>query len=78
MKNFEDLAIKDKDGKFVNVNAEAVKSKGFDHFIANVKDLVKRGEFTYRDNGKNVTPTDAQIRAMYTKLTGVPVEKEAK
>ena len=77
MKNFEDLLIK-KDDKFVNVNVEAVKRKGPDYFLANVKDMVSRGEFTTKENGKTVTPTDAQIRAMYTKLTGIPVEKEAK
>lgn len=76
MKKLEDLLIKNDDGKFVNVNAEAVNRKGPDHFMANVKDLVKRGEFTYMENGKTVTPSDSEIRAMYEKITGISVVKE--
>lgn len=61
-------------------NVEQVKKKGLEYFITNIKDLIKRGSYTYKENGKTVSPTDAQIKAKFYEITGFDpkVEKEAK
>jgi len=64
--------------KFENVqfNKDMVKKRGFDHFRANIHDLVKRGKIGERIEGKIVGPTEAAIRAKYTELTGLEVKPE--
>lgn len=68
MKRFEDE-------KF---NVEQVKAKGLDYFMTNIKDLIKRGAYGYKENGKVITPSDKEIKDTYYKLTGFDrKEKEA-
>jgi hypothetical protein len=71
MKKFEDEVF----------NVEQVKKKGPDYFLANIKDLIKRGKYTSMENGKSVHPSDKEILDRFYALTGFDkpkAEKEAK
>jgi hypothetical protein len=66
MKRFEEI----------DFNVEQVKKKDFEYFRSNVKDMVARGVIGYKENGKVVAPTEAQIKARFEELTGTKVTKE--
>jgi len=59
-------------------NIEAVKSKGYEYFRANVLDLCGRGVYGKKVDGKVVKPTEAEIKAKYEELTGLVVTKQVK
>jgi hypothetical protein len=56
-------------------NVQVAKERGYDYFEANVLDMIARGVIGYKENGKAVVPTKAQIKAKYEQLTGFKVTK---
>jgi hypothetical protein len=68
MKKLEDIAV----------NVEQIKKKGFEYFKANVKDLIKRKQIGYMEQGEIHVPSDAQIKDRYEQITGFKVDKPVK